>query len=58
MIQWIDQPSLVPFMARVPERDKEAFRGFVVSGMIRRTKQDDGRCFETFRRINVSARKP
>ena len=55
MIRWIDQPSLVPFIARVADRDKESFRGFVVSRMIEETKQSDGRCFETFRRINVSA---
>jgi trans-aconitate methyltransferase len=55
MIKWIDQPSLVPFLAHVPERDKAAFRECVIQRMIQQTKQDDGRCFETFRRINVSA---
>lgn len=57
MIRWVDQPSLVPFLAHIPGRDREAFRSFVVKRMIEETKQDDGRCFETFRRINVSARK-
>lgn len=57
MIQWIDQPSLVPLLAYVPAQDKDAFRAFVVERMIEETKQDDGRCFETFRRINVSAMK-
>ena len=57
MIKWIDQPSLVPFLAHVPERDKAAFREYVIKRMIQQTKQDDGRCFETFSRINVSARK-
>lgn len=57
MIQWIDQPSLVPFLAHVPAQDKDAFRAFVVRRMIEEMKQDDGRCFETFRRINVSAIK-
>lgn len=57
MIQWIDQPSLVPFLAHVPAQDKDAFRTFVVRRMIEETRQDDGRCFETFRRINVSAMK-
>ena len=55
MIRWIDQPSLVPFLVHVPA--KESFRDFVVDTMIRRTRQDDGRFFETFRRINVSAVK-
>jgi trans-aconitate methyltransferase len=57
MIRWIDQPSIVPFLTQVAEQDKDAFRAFVVERMIAETKQDDGRCFETFRRINVSASK-
>jgi trans-aconitate 2-methyltransferase len=57
MVPWLDQPSLVPFLPCLPERHREAFRGFVVDEMVRRTKQVDGRCFETFRRINVSARR-
>ena len=57
MIRWIDQPSLVPFMPCLPERDRAAFRDFVIERMIERTRQHDGRCFETFRRINVSAVK-
>jgi trans-aconitate methyltransferase len=57
MIKWIDQPSLVPFLARVPDRAKPRFREYVVKRMIEETRQDDGRCFETFRRINVSARQ-
>lgn len=57
MIRWIDQPSLVPFLAQVPQQYKEAFRTFVVRMMIQATKQDDGRCFETFRRINVFGKK-
>lgn len=57
MIRWIDQPSLVPFLALLPDPAKASFRDFVVSRMIDRTQQGDGRCFETFRRINVSAMK-
>ncbi|PKL48676.1 MAG: methyltransferase type 11 [Nitrospira bacterium HGW-Nitrospira-1] len=57
MIRWVDQPSLVPFLARVPEEDKTPFREFIVRRMIEETRQDDGKCFETFRRINVLARK-
>lgn len=57
MIKWIDQPSLVPLLPYVPERDKAAFREYVVRRMIEETRQDDGRCFETFRRINVFAHK-
>ena len=56
MVRWIDQPSIVPFLSQVAEKDKEEFRNLVVNGMIEETKQDDGRCFETFRRINLSAR--
>lgn len=57
MIKWIDQPSLVPFMVFLPDGNKEEFRQFVIERMIRQTRQADGRCFETFRRINVVARK-
>lgn len=57
MIKWIDQPSLVPFLSHVDNRKKDAFREFVVHRMIEETKEKDGRCFETFRRINVSAVK-
>jgi len=57
MVRWIDQPSLVPFLACVADPMKGPFRNFVVNSMIDRTKQEDERCFETFRRINVSAVK-
>ncbi len=57
MVRWIDQPSIVPFLSHVAEQDKHGFREFVVNGMIEETKQDDGRCFETFRRINLTGRK-
>ncbi len=55
VIRWIDQPCLVPFLAHVPISNKDAFRKFVVRRMAGETKQGDGRYFETFRRINVSA---
>ena len=58
MIGWIDQPSIVPFLKYITEKkDQKEFRNIVVDKMIARTKQDDGTCFETFRRINVMARK-
>ena len=57
MIGWLDQPCLVPFLACVADRDKADFREFVVGKMIEETKQNDGSCFETFRRINLFARK-
>jgi trans-aconitate methyltransferase len=57
MIRWIDQPTIGPFLARVPEDKKEGFRNAVVEMMIEKTKQEDGRYFETFRRISVKAVK-
>jgi trans-aconitate methyltransferase len=57
MIGWIDQPSLVPFMQLVANEHKAEFRQFVIDRMLRKTRQTDGRCFETFRRINLVARK-
>lgn len=57
MIRWIDQPSLVPFLGAIAEPDRRRFRDTVVERMIAETQQDDGTYFETFRRINVWARK-
>jgi trans-aconitate methyltransferase len=57
MIKWIDQPSLVPFMKLVSDEHKEDFRRFVIERMVQKTRHADGSCFETFRRINVVARK-
>lgn len=57
MIRWIDQPSIIPFLSHINDSEKESFRDFVVRRMVEETKQKDGRCFETFRRINVSAVK-
>jgi trans-aconitate 2-methyltransferase len=57
MIDWVDQPSLVPFLACIPKSHKSDFREYVVGEMIRETRQADGKCFETFRRINFFARK-
>ena len=57
MIRWVEQPSLVPFLQKVDEPDKQAFRDFVVRCMVEETLQPDGRCFERFRRINLFAVK-
>ncbi len=57
MIRWIDQPSLVPFLGYIAEKDRRRFRDAVVERMIEETIQDDGTHFETFRRINVLVRK-
>jgi len=57
MTKWVDQPSLVPFIVCVAEQHNALFRDFVVRRMIEETEQADGRCFETFRRINVYAQK-
>jgi trans-aconitate methyltransferase len=57
MIRWIDQPSIVPLLACVAEEHKRQFRDYVVGRMLGETQQSDGRCFETFRRVNVSAQK-
>ena len=57
MIKWIDQPSLVPFLGCIAQKDRQRFRDAVVERMIKETLQSDGTFFETFRRINVLARK-
>ena len=57
MIKWIDQPSLVPFLGCVAKKDRQRFRDAVVERMIDEMLENDGTYFETFRRINVLARK-
>lgn len=57
LIGWINQPSIVPFLKYLPDEIKEDFRREVIQAMIETTKQKDGTCFETFRRINVTAIK-
>lgn len=57
IIRWVDQPSIVPFLTRVPDQHRSQFRDTVVERVVRETLQPDGTCFETFRRINVFARK-
>ena len=57
MIGWIDQPSIVPFLKYIPDDKKELFRDIIIEQMVKETLQKDGRCFETFRRINVLAKK-
>ena len=57
MVGWIDQPCIVPFLKHVSPPDKQRFRDEVVERMVQATHQKDGTCFETFRRINVFARR-
>jgi len=57
MTGWIDQPSIVPFLKYLDDDHKKQFRDMVVDQMIRETRQDDGTCFETFRRVNLFAMK-
>ncbi len=57
MIRWVDQPSLVPFLTYLPDTRRQPFRDLVVEQMVKETVQEDGRYFETFRRINVFGRK-
>lgn len=57
VIWWIDQPQIVPFLENIPEDKKGLFREIVIEQMIKETLQENGRCFETFRRINVLAKK-
>jgi trans-aconitate 2-methyltransferase len=56
LIRWIDQPSIVPFLAPLPEDEREAFKGAVREKMLEITLRSAGGHFETFRRINLIAR--
>ena len=57
MIGWIDQPNIVPFLKYIPDDKKELFRDIVIEQMLKEALQEDGRCLETYRRINVSAKR-
>lgn len=57
MIQWIDQPSLVPFIQYIPEEMKNIFRNEVIEASLQRALQPDGTCFQPFRRLKVRAYK-
>lgn len=57
IINWIDQPSIVPFLEQVPHELKTSFRNEIIKEMLNRTQQQDGTYFETFRRIKVYAEK-
>lgn len=57
LIEWVNQPSIVPFLKNIDKSKKERFQEFVIKYMVEKTKQNDGRYFETFRRINVFAKK-
>ncbi len=57
VIRWVDQPNIVPFLEYIPEDKKELFREIVIEQMIKETLQGNGRCFETFRRFNIFAKK-
>lgn len=57
MIKWLDQPTLVPFIQRIPDDTKETFRSEAIEAMLQKTLQPDGTCFETFRRIKVCTSK-
>ena len=58
LVGWIDQPSIVPFLRHLAEGNRGRFRNRVVERMLNLTRQEDGRYFETFRRLNVLARRP
>ncbi len=57
LARWIDQPSIVPFLEKVDASHKQSFRDIVVSKTDSMTRQEDGTFFETFRRINLRARR-
>lgn len=57
MIRWIDQPSIVPFLQCVPDKLKDIFRNEIITEMIKKTQQQNGTYFETFRRLKIYAEK-
>jgi trans-aconitate methyltransferase len=57
LTRWIDQPAIVAFLQPLDEPLRPRFRNTVVAKTIALTRQEDGRCFETFRRVNLLVKK-
>lgn len=58
LVKWIDHPSLVPFLKQISDTTvKVAFRNKVVNAMLRNTCRSEREYFETFRRLNIFAKK-
>ena len=57
MKRWIEQSSIIPFLEKVNAKLKNDFKKDVFDKMIKLKRMKDGKCFETFRRINVYAKK-
>lgn len=57
MIKWIEQPCIVPFIERIPDTLKSKFHKEVIEEMLDRTQQSNGTYFETFRRLQIYAKK-
>lgn len=57
MLGWLDHPAIVPFKKYLDSETAESFHKAVAARMIDETRQPTGTCFETFRRINLVARK-
>ena len=57
MLGWVDHPSIVPFKQHLGGHMAERFHKAVADRMVEEARQPDGTCFETFRRINLLARK-
>ena len=56
--RWLEQPTLVPFLAVLDPHRRDAFRDLVVARMTAASSGADGVHREWFRRIAVTARKP
>jgi len=54
MLDWIDHPAIVPFNQHLHGQLAELFHAALAVRMVEETKQNDGTCFEMFRRVNVS----
>lgn len=58
LVNWIEQPSIVPLLEHLKDPVlRQEFRDRVVRRMVEETRTPDGRHFETFRRVDVYAKK-
>ncbi len=57
MLGWVDHPAVIPFKQYLDSETGSRFHEVVTKRMVEETRQTDGTCFETFRRINLLAVK-
>ena len=58
MVKWIEQPSIIPFLRSLTSSEiQKQFTNEVIGRMLHQTRTETNTFFETFRRLNITAKK-